>query len=763
MTRDAARRWQVGVVVSVLGPALLCSCGVEGDVDIDDLGAEVSEDPTTLAPDPASNTPLIYNYSGASDARVRELVSEASAGLGFSSSEGPNASDRFFVGKRYMAWIDETGFYGKMNGLWRLNGAAGDALDIVVRDDGRPVNFFVPGEDGDGRWPAGYPGAEHIEFPNRTPEPNDKQDCAQGDWCNQFGLNEAGQFTDGDIPWWRACNNGSPSFQDRFLPVEERAISGGLRLVYEGPLVKEADGDGRWDGDECHADYLFADGVRRRVYLRVGLELFANADHVDRVMQVRNPAGNPAFDGPMSFIGGFVITAWPSPHPLKTIDQFIRPEVRDIPDRDHGVTLYGGRFNAHNYAETSGDEVMAWLGQPITLSTTAGYVAGKTVTLSHVGGSDNDDVGICFCKVHGGLEMGGGLLHGGISLPVAAGRSSAEARRRLTLSGDVAATPPTPPPPTTPPPAPPPTTTPPTTFTGSKTYQAERDLPHGMGRADADGWSAATALDAAGYLSYGPYATDWGAGTVGASFYLLLDNNSADNSNVVTLDVFDATAGVVLATRTVARRQWAQAFSYQAFAVNADLAGRAGHRLEARVYWRDMSYVRLDKIVVTAGGASDSTPPTTTPPTTPPPTNPPPTTTLNKTYQAERDLAHGIGRVDADGWSAATGLDGAGHLSFGPYATDWGSGTVDATFYLMVDNNSADNLNVLTLDLYDATSDQVLASRTPRRQEWTGTFAYQGFTLSADLAGRAGHRMEARIYWRDVSYVRFDRLQVQGR
>ena len=125
----------------------------------------------------------------------------------------------WFVGAYYVAWIDRTGFVGKMNGLWRLNGASGDALDFVIFEGDRPVNFFIVGENGQGEWPAGYPGSEHAEFPNTTPEPNDNPACADGDWCNQYAHEEASDITDGDIPWWSACNPGTVGWTTVFEPV----------------------------------------------------------------------------------------------------------------------------------------------------------------------------------------------------------------------------------------------------------------------------------------------------------------------------------------------------------------------------------------------------------------------------------------------------------------------------------------------------------------------------------------------------------------
>ena len=95
-----------------------------------------------------------------------------------------------------IAWIDETGFYGKINGLWPLNGDPQN-LDFVVLEDGRPVNTLIVGESGRGQWPSGYAGAEHIEYPNPTPEDDDDPQCART-FCAQYGLNEASFYTNTD-------------------------------------------------------------------------------------------------------------------------------------------------------------------------------------------------------------------------------------------------------------------------------------------------------------------------------------------------------------------------------------------------------------------------------------------------------------------------------------------------------------------------------------------------------------------------------------
>lgn len=60
--------------------------------------------------------PLIHDVSGAPSERVNMLIVEAIDGLGLEAKKAPRSDDRIFVGRWYIAWIDETGFYGKMNG-----------------------------------------------------------------------------------------------------------------------------------------------------------------------------------------------------------------------------------------------------------------------------------------------------------------------------------------------------------------------------------------------------------------------------------------------------------------------------------------------------------------------------------------------------------------------------------------------------------------------------------------------------------------------
>ena len=95
--------------------------------------------PSADEPNPPTDPslPFIHNFSGASSGRVLELVRAALDGLGFdqASGQGPVPQDRVFVGNRYLAWIDQTGFFGKMNGLWMLNAEPGDGLKAALDKD----------------------------------------------------------------------------------------------------------------------------------------------------------------------------------------------------------------------------------------------------------------------------------------------------------------------------------------------------------------------------------------------------------------------------------------------------------------------------------------------------------------------------------------------------------------------------------------------------------------------------------------------------
>jgi len=127
-------------------------------------------------------------------------------------------------------------------------------------------------------------------------------------------------------------------------------------------------------------------------------------------------------------------------------------------------------------------------------------------------------------------------------------------------------------------------------------HEALTDLGHTIGRAEADGWSASTALDAPGYLSFGPHVT-LSPGTFEVRYRLLVDNNTADNLTVARIEVSDFDASTVIASRDIRRTEFTAAGTYQDFALTF-AAPAPGHRVEFRTFWTDASYVRQARVEV---------------------------------------------------------------------------------------------------------------------------------------------------------------------
>ncbi len=133
----------------------------------------------------------------------------------------------------------------------------------------------------------------------------------------------------------------------------------------------------------------------------------------------------------------------------------------------------------------------------------------------------------------------------------------------------------------------------------TRRYQVEWDeqLSKSIGRSDGDGRSANVSQDALGYLTYGPYITSLPAGAYQITWRMMIDNNSADNNTVVTIDVYNATTSTVLATQPITRQQFAAPNVYQNFIMSFNYA-TAGQQLEFRTYWHDLAYIKVDYIDV---------------------------------------------------------------------------------------------------------------------------------------------------------------------
>jgi len=127
-------------------------------------------------------------------------------------------------------------------------------------------------------------------------------------------------------------------------------------------------------------------------------------------------------------------------------------------------------------------------------------------------------------------------------------------------------------------------------------------------------------------------------------------------------------------------------------------------------------------------------------------------------YETEAQTFHQNGRAEGDGWAVNTVQDKPGYLVYGPYTTAVPAGRRRAAFVLMIDNNSADNMPVVDVDVYAAVSGTVLASQRVTRKMFIGTLKYQVFTLDFDVV--AGQNLEFRTYWHGIAYIRQDKVAV---
>lgn len=127
-------------------------------------------------------------------------------------------------------------------------------------------------------------------------------------------------------------------------------------------------------------------------------------------------------------------------------------------------------------------------------------------------------------------------------------------------------------------------------------YWEAESLSHQIGYADADGWSA-TPGTAAQALVYGPYYPDTPVGNFDAVFRVLTDNLVSSSGVVVYVDVWDATAGEAVASRSIRLEDFVTPATYRDFTVPFTWGSqRAGHLLELRIFYNSIAFARADRV-----------------------------------------------------------------------------------------------------------------------------------------------------------------------
>ncbi|TWI84017.1 GxGYxYP domain-containing protein [Chitinophaga japonensis] len=124
-------------------------------------------------------------------------------------------------------------------------------------------------------------------------------------------------------------------------------------------------------------------------------------------------------------------------------------------------------------------------------------------------------------------------------------------------------------------------------------------------------------------------------------------------------------------------------------------------------------------------------------------------------------LSHKTGRLETDGWLCQTGIDAPNdHMIYGPYNNSIPAGPNVAEFRMKIDNNTANDDPVVDIDVRNATTGQVLASRTITRTQFPVASNYTNFTLPFTMPAD-NQSIELRVYWRGTAYTKVDWVAVQ--
>jgi hypothetical protein len=162
-----------------------------------------------------------------------------------------------------------------------------------------------------------------------------------------------------------------------------------------------------------------------------------------------------------------------------------------------------------------------------------------------------------------------------------------------------------------------PATQPPAPSVTSLTWSA-LDLPigHIIGKPQDGAWVISVGDSQPNFLSYGPYLrfTGLGAGNYVARWELLIDNNSANNSDILRLDVNDYDLnppGTHVAEKIIRRTEWSAPWTYQPFLLSFTVPDtNIGHRYEFRVFWYGRAHDSLTEARLSMLGTWSGRPPT---------------------------------------------------------------------------------------------------------------------------------------------------------
>jgi hypothetical protein len=76
------------------------------------------------------------------------------------------------------------------------------------------------------------------------------------------------------------------------------------------------------------------------------------------------------------------------------------------------------------------------------------------------------------------------------------------------------------------------------------------------------------------------------------------DSEGTPNIPLVNVDIYDTSAGVVLASQVIYRQSLSTPYVEGQFRLDFNMTGRAGHAIEFRVWTYGANMIRLNKVIV---------------------------------------------------------------------------------------------------------------------------------------------------------------------
>lgn len=283
------------------------------------------------------------------------------------------------------------------------------------------------------------------------------------------------------------------------------------------------------------------------------------------------------------------------------------------------------------------------------------------------------------------------------------------------------------------------------------------------------GGKAVAATKTQGYLCLTPAVTNCPTKQLEVYFNVFIDNNTYNDALILILDVYDAAQKRVLTNWAATRKQFAKTQAFNLLKLS--FTPPKNSRLLFRVYYFGYAYIAVNRIAVIDPDQVQIKAPSDIPDIYAPPTpvpSPAPTPEPSPEPETQEGLIDVFDVIKSHsthpevfrdrGGKAVLATTTPGFLAYGQYATGYPSKLLDVYFSVFIDNNSADDRRILTLDVYDSFQEKLLTQAFITRKQFPKAGAFNLFKLSFTPVEQS--KLEFRIFYNGWSYIAADRIAV---